>query len=309
MDCGYFYHGLFAQHDMGQGHPESPQRVVAVHQALHDAGLLARLKTIAFTSASDAQLLRVHQASYLEQLTAASPLKGMVALDADTSMNPYSLSSARLASGAAVAAVQGIASGQFKRAFCNVRPPGHHAQTDRAMGFCFFNHIAVAAMHAQTLGFERVAVIDWDVHHGNGTEQALAGRANCLMLGSFQHPFYPGSGRVALADNIFNAPLPAGSSGDSIRCIVEQHWWPRLNQFKPQLILLSAGFDAHTDDTMSGLHWTDQDYLWLSQQVVDMANQHCQGRMVSLLEGGYDLASLQRCTTIHIEQLLTPIFD
>ncbi len=305
MNCAYFYDPLFAQHDMGAGHPECPQRVEQIHQALVDNGLIAQLLQPAFGDVPDAALLRVHSAQYLAHLAKVSPLQGRVALDADTSLNAFSLPSARRAAGAGIAAIDALASGAVNRAFCNVRPPGHHAEPTHAMGFCIFNNVAVAAKYAQDKGFKRVAIIDWDVHHGNGTESMLAEQPDLLMLGSFQHPFYPGTGVSALGANIFNAPLNPGTDGSAMRQAVNDLWWPQINGFKPDLIIVSAGFDAHIDDDMSSLRWTDDDYFWLSQEVLQMAQKHSGGRLIAMLEGGYDIPALARCTTILVKQLLT----
>jgi acetoin utilization deacetylase AcuC-like enzyme len=305
MNCAYFYDPLFAQHDMGIGHPECPARVQVIHQALIDANLLSQLLQPAFADAPDGALLRVHSASYLAHLAKVSPMQGRVALDADTSLNTFSLAAARRAAGAGMAAIDALASGEVNTAFCNVRPPGHHAEPTHAMGFCIFNNVAVAAKHAQDKGFKRVAIIDWDVHHGNGTESMLANQPNLIMLGSFQHPFYPGSGAPAQGANIFNAPLSAGTDGTAMRQAVTDLWWPKINEFKPDLIIVSAGFDAHVDDDMSALRWTDADYVWLSQQVIQMARHHTGGKLIAMLEGGYDLPALARCTTILVKQLLT----
>lgn len=304
MSCAYFYDAALALHDMGAGHPECPQRIQVIHSALQQQSYFNSLLKPRFQPAQPEAILRVHSEQYLEHLHRVSPNLGMAILDADTSMNVNSLSNALLAAGAGIAAVEGLVAKQFTRAFCNVRPPGHHAVPDHAMGFCFFNNVAIAALHAQTLGLERIAILDWDVHHGNGTEVMLAGQKNLLMLGSFQHPFYPGSGAPPLADNIVNVPLPAGSNGAAVRSAATNVWWPRLEQFKPDLIIVSAGFDAHQDDSMSSLQWSDDDYRWLTEQVVAMAQRYCQGRVVSMLEGGYDLAALARCAVLHVQQLV-----
>jgi acetoin utilization deacetylase AcuC-like enzyme len=309
MNCAYFYNPLFALHDMGAGHPECPQRVQVIDQALRLSGWLAAQQGAVhcanFDDAPEQALLAVHTDTYLRQLTQSNPQEGLVSLDADTALNRHSLAAARRAAGAGVAAIDGLVAGQFKRAFCNVRPPGHHAEPDHAMGFCIFNNVAITAKYAQVNGFDRVAVLDWDVHHGNGTETMLANQPGLLMLGSFQHPFYPGGGVPNLASNTLNEPLPAGSDGSSIRAVVKWQWWPALTAFKPQLIIISAGFDAHIDDAMSGLRWSDDDYAWLTAEVVAMANTFCDGKIVSILEGGYDLSALARCTKLHMEQLLT----
>jgi acetoin utilization deacetylase AcuC-like enzyme len=286
---------------MGAGHPESPDRVRLVHQHLVNSGLLGKSIELQSQPAEDEDLLRVHPPHYIDRVHDIAPLDGTVSLDPDTIMNQYSLSAAKLAAGAGVMAVKAVLAGEVDRAFCNIRPPGHHAETSRAMGFCIFNNVAIAAAYALANGVERVAIIDWDVHHGNGTESWVAREPSALMLGSFQHPFYPGTGYQPMASNVFNAPLAAGSDGAAMRAAVREQWWPRIDAFAPELIFISAGFDAHQDDDMSGLRWDDADYQWLSEQVLTMAHKHSQGRIVSMLEGGYDLASLQRCVGTHVK--------
>jgi acetoin utilization deacetylase AcuC-like enzyme len=299
----YLTHPDCVKHDMGAGHPECPDRVRLVHQHLSNSGLLNKVIELEPQAALDADLLRVHSANYLERVHQIAPLVGMVALDPDTTMNPHTLTAAKLAAGAGVMAVKAVLAGQINRAFCNVRPPGHHAEPTRAMGFCFFNNIAIAAAYALANGVKRVAIIDWDVHHGNGTESWVAQEPRALMLGSFQHPFYPGTGDRPMADNVCNVPLPSGSNGAAMRAAVIDQWWPRIDAFAPELIFISAGFDAHQDDDMSALQWDDADYQWLTKQVLAMAQKHSQGRIVSMLEGGYDLAALQRCVADHVKTL------
>ncbi len=299
----YITHADCVKHDMGDGHPECPDRVRLVHDYLQHSTLLTGQLELQAVRATKQQLARVHPENYIHQVHQMSPTSGRQYLDPDTSMNEFSLGAALLAAGAGVQAVDLILAQKAKRVFCNVRPPGHHAEPDRSMGFCIFNNIAIAAAHALEHGIERVAIIDWDVHHGNGTETWVASESRALMLGSFQHPFYPGTGDQALASNIFNAPLLAGSDGVAMRAAVLEQWWPRLNAFAPQLIFISAGFDAHRDDSMSALQWDDSDYEWLSEQVKAMANQFCSGRLVSMLEGGYDLSALQRCVADHVRSL------
>jgi acetoin utilization deacetylase AcuC-like enzyme len=297
----YITHPDCVKHDMGAGHPECPDRVRLVHQHLVTSGLLGSTIELQSQPAVDEDLLRVHPPHYLDRVYEIAPLVGMVSLDPDTTMNQHSLSAAKLAAGAGVMAVKAVLAGQIDRAFCNVRPPGHHAEPSRAMGFCIFNNIAIAAAYALANGVRRVAIIDWDVHHGNGTESWVAQEPGALMIGSFQHPFYPGTGDQPLADNVFNTPLPTGSNGAAMRAAVLEQWWPRIDAFAPELIFISAGFDAHQDDDMSSLRWDDADYQWLIEQVLAMAQKHSQGRIVSMLEGGYDLAALQRCVGTHVK--------
>ncbi|MCY1291806.1 Histone deacetylase-like amidohydrolase [compost metagenome] len=247
----------------------------------------------------------MHRPDYVDSLESASPASGYYPIDPDTSMNAHTLSAARLAAGAAVAATDAVISGEFENAFCCVRPPGHHAEPDRAMGFCFFNNVAIAARHAlQAHGLERVAIVDFDVHHGNGTESAFRGDEHVLMCSFFQHPFYPYSGTEHLAANMANIPLPAYTNGMAVREVVETIWLPRLHEFRPQMLFISAGFDAHREDDLGQMGLVEQDYAWITGQLVDVARMHAQGRIVSCLEGGYNLSALGRSVLAHLKVLL-----
>jgi acetoin utilization deacetylase AcuC-like enzyme len=220
-------------------------------------------------------------------------------------MNAYTLEAALRSAGAGILATDLVMSGDAKRAFCNVRPPGHHAEKDTAMGFCFFNNIAVAAMHAiEHHGLERVAIVDFDVHHGNGTEDILAENENVLFCSTYQHPFYPGYAGKSVEKQVVNVPLPEGTSGPEFRFAVQKHWLPALSEFKPQLILISAGFDAHKDDEMGGFTLVDDDYVWVSKKICAIADEFAEGRIVSMLEGGYNLQALARCATAHVRVMM-----
>ncbi len=303
--CAYISHPSSLLHEMGPGHPESPQRARAIEKTLENVGLLARMTRYTAPAASDAQLQRVHAASHLRAMADKSPVIGYRAFDADTVMNPYTATAARHAAGALVLAVDLVLRGEMLRAFCNVRPPGHHAEAARAMGFCFFNNVAVGAAHAlaeHTL--ERVAVIDFDVHHGNGTEAMFAGQPSVLMVSTFQSPLYPYSGERPRGKNMVNVPLPAGANGTHLRKAVEDIWLPALEQFAPQLLFISAGFDAHRADPLANLNWVEADYFWVTRQLVAVANQHCAGRIVSTLEGGYALDALATSAAAHVRALL-----
>ncbi len=291
---------------MGAGHPECPDRVRVIDQSLRQNGLLQSLDSKLAPKASDEQILRVHSAEHLLGLRAVSPKVGYAALDPDTTMNPHTLEAALFACGAGASAVDQILAGNAVRAFCNVRPPGHHAQRNRAMGFCFFNSIAVAAAHALAGGLERVCMIDFDVHHGNGTEDIFANDERVLMLSTFQTRLYPFSGDHPLGKNMMHCPLTSGSDGQALREAVLQHWWPAIESFKPQMIFVSAGFDAHQADQLASIQWNDQDYVWVTEQIVKMADQFAQGRIVSMLEGGYDLNALARCASLHVAGLCQP---
>jgi len=246
----------------------------------------------------------VHPLEYVRAIAEAAPQAGTVHLDPDTAMNPWSLQAALRAAGAAVLAVDLVLSKKAKTAFCSVRPPGHHACRARPMGFCIFNNVAVAARHAvQAHGLERVAIVDFDVHHGNGTEDIFENDAAVLMASTFQHPFYPYSGTEDPAPNMVNIPLAAGAGSREFRQAVREAWLPALEEFRPQLILFSAGFDAHAEDDMAMLRFTDGDYAWVTGQVKAIAERYAQGRMVSMLEGGYALSALGRSVVQHIRVL------
>ena len=247
----------------------------------------------------------VHSPAYVDEIYRLAPEAGHVWIDGDTAMNKHSLTAALRAAGAAKLGVDLVTNGQAAQAFCAVRPPGHHAERDRAMGFCLFNNVAVGAYHAlETHGFSRVAIVDFDVHHGNGTEDAVHGDQRILFCSSFQHPFYPHSGYDSQASNLVHLPLEAGSDGRIFRAVVERHWLPRIEQFAPELILISAGFDAHRADAMAGLNLLESDYAWVTQQLLAQALQSAQGRIVSLLEGGYDLHALASCVEVHLKAFL-----
>jgi acetoin utilization deacetylase AcuC-like enzyme len=289
---------------MGAHHPESPQRLGAIGDQLIASGLDAQLAHYEAPLATDEQLARVHPMDYVRAIRDAAPSRGSVHLDPDTAMNPYTLSAALRAAGAAVLATDLVMKNSVRAAFASVRPPGHHACRARPMGFCIFNNVAVAAKHAlEAHGLERVAVIDFDVHHGNGTEDIFEGDPQVLMASIFQHPFYPYSGTEDPAGNMFNVPLAAGSGGRELRQAVNEVWLPALDDFRPELVLFSAGFDAHAEDDMAMLRFVDSDYAWVTQQVKAVADRHADGRIVSVLEGGYSLPALGRSAVQHLRVL------
>jgi len=307
MLVGYTYDPIYARHDMGEGHPECPERVLAIDAHLRSVGLFQQLACFDAKPASREDVLRAHEQNYVDRVFTLAPRAGQTQqLDADTAMNESTLPAALTAAGAAIAAVDHVLDGSFIRAFCNVRPPGHHAESNRAMGFCIFNSIAIAARYACSVrGLRRVAVVDWDVHHGNGTEEILAGDAHVFMVHSFQSPLYPYSGIEALGDNTCNVPLAPYSDGATLR----QRWIneaiPALEAFDPELILISAGFDAHRDDPLAQLKWTEQDYAWATEQLHQLSlRSAAQGRIVSLLEGGYNLKALALSVEAHIRGLI-----
>lgn len=249
------------------------------------------------------QLALVHPPRYVEALEQLSPAEGIVHVDPDTAMCPGTLQAAFRAAGAVVKAADLVIDGTASNAFCSVRPPGHHAESRRAMGFCFFNNLGVGVAHALSRGIERIAVADFDVHHGNGTEELFHDNAKVMMVSIFQHPFYPYCGDAPSGDNMCNVPLKAGSTGDALRQAVEEKWLPALDAFKPQMIFISAGFDAHREDEMASLGLVEDDYAWVTQQLMNVANRHSQGRIVSVLEGGYDLSALGRSVAAHVKTL------
>ena len=304
MTTAYITHRDFHLHDMGAGHPECPARIAAVDDQLIAGGVMPHLKQAEAPKAKREHTERVHDAGYLDVLEESSPSEGMIYLDPDTAMNPHSLDAALRAAGAGVLATDQVANGEVENAFCGVRPPGHHAERGRAMGFCMINSVAVAAAHAlEHHRFERVAVIDFDVHHGNGTEDIFRDDARVMMASTFQHPFYPGSGIEGRSERMVNIPLAAGSDGRALRAAVEQHWLPALNAFKPEMLFISAGFDAHREDPLAMLNWNEADYIWVTQQLVALAKTHAGGRIVSMLEGGYNLSALGRSAAAHVKTL------
>lgn len=302
----FFTHPVFFRHEMGPHHPECPERLWAIHDHLTRKGLMALLDSREPAEAADDAILRVHSMAHLERLTESVPHERPYrAIDPDTAMNAHTLHAAYLACGAVIEAVDSVIGGRARNAFCAVRPPGHHAERDQAMGFCFFNNIAVAAAHAlEKHGLERVLIVDFDVHHGNGTENIFADDERVLMVSTFEQAIYPFSGDIPLGGNMVNVPLAAYSDGAAMRRAVLEQWMPAIHRFEPQLILVSAGFDAHREDDMSHLMWSDQDYAWVSEQLVRIAGRFCSGRLVSSLEGGYSIEALARCVGHHVDALL-----
>ena len=291
-------------HDMGSFHPESPARLAAINDHLIAQGLDHYLVHYEAPLATFEQLLRVHSASHLERLKRNSPALGIFHLDPDTAMNPHTWQAALRSAGAGVMAVDLVMAHEVQNAFCAVRPPGHHAERAKAMGFCFFNNIAVAAAHAlKAHGLARVAIVDFDVHHGNGTEDCFGNNEQVLMVGMFQHPFYPYSGTDDPAPNMLNVPLPGGTGSDEFRQMVKEVWLPRLRLFKPEMILISAGFDAHYEDDLGGMKLFEKDYTWVTEQLKQIADEGAQGRIVSMLEGGYVLSALARSVAAHVKVL------
>ena len=305
MSTAYISHPSFLKHEMGPGHPECPDRLAAIHDHLLMQGLLDLMPPYDAPRATYAQVGRVHDALYVAELEAAVPSDGYVHLDPDTAMNPHTLTAAWHAAGAAVLGAELVARGEVQSAFCCVRPPGHHAERHQAMGFCFFNNVAVGVAHAlATLGVDRVALIDFDVHHGNGSENIFAGDERVLMVSTFEQHLYPFSGDVPQGPNMINVPLASRTRGDAMRRAVAERWLPVLDKFAPEMVFISAGFDAHRDDDMANLGWVEADYAWVTREVMRIARRHANGRVVSLLEGGYNLPALARSVAAHVKVLM-----
>ncbi len=308
MSTAFFSHPDCRLHDMGAGHPECPQRLAAIDDYLIASGLDIALDRREAPLASLRDLGFAHSSGHvdevcdvLERLEASGE---MHAFDPDTSGGPGTLKAALRAAGAAVAATNAVLDGEVENAFCAVRPPGHHATRDAAMGFCFFNNVAVAARHALDVrGLQRVAIVDFDVHHGNGTEDIIAGDDRVLMASFFQHPLYPYSGAVPKGTNMINVPIPPYTRGAEIRELIEANWMPRLEEFRPEMIFISAGFDAHREDDLGQLGLVEADYEWITLRIMGVAERHAQGRIVSCLEGGYHLGALARSVATHLRAL------
>lgn len=293
-------------HEMSPGHPECPQRIDVINDQLMKQDLFDYLQHHEAPKADKQHLLLAHTEPYVDLIHAKAPASGTVQLDADTAMNPFSLDAGLRAAGAGTLAVDLVCEGKADNAFCLTRPPGHHAEKIQAMGFCFFGNIAIAARHAiHKYGLERIAILDFDVHHGNGTEDIVDGDPNILFCSSFQHPFYPGAYRDNVADQRINVPLASGSGSVEFRHAISSIWLPALEAFKPQMIMISAGFDAHSEDPLASLHLLDDDFVWITQQIMDVADRHCDGKIVSMLEGGYALPALSRCAAAHIRGLMS----
>lgn len=309
---GFFTHSDCRRHEMGEGHPECAQRLDAIEDRLLVSGVADALdrREAPLAALADVELahgrmfvasLRGTSERLREEIEAGGPTHAQI--DPDTAMNAHTWNAALRATGAALAATDAVLAGDLENAFCSVRPPGHHACRDQAMGFCFFNSVAVAAKYAlERHGLQRVAIVDFDVHHGNGTEDIVAGDERILMVGFFQHPFYPYGSRSE-ATNLVNLPVPAFTKGARIRELVESAWIPRLEAHRPQMVFISAGFDAHRDDDLGQLGLVEQDYAWITSRIKDVARRHADKRIVSCLEGGYNLSALGRSVEAHLRVL------
>ncbi|MBL0424517.1 histone deacetylase family protein [Ramlibacter alkalitolerans] len=310
---GFYTHPDCRRHDMGRGHPECPERLDAIEDRMLAARLLDVVERREAPLASTDSLERAHDRMHVaairglaDELREQEDAGGtdLVYIDPDTALNRHTWNAVLRAAGAAMAATDAVIAGELENAFCAVRPPGHHACRSRAMGFCFFNNVAVAALYAlERHALQRVAIVDFDVHHGNGTEDIFSGDPRVLMVGIFQHPFYPYSGADAKAQNMLNVPVPAYTRGPAIREIVETAWLPRLEEFRPEMIFISAGFDAHREDDLGQLGMVEADYAWITQKLREVARKHARGRIVSCLEGGYNLDALGRSVEAHVRAL------
>ncbi|MGX4641752.1 histone deacetylase family protein [Massilia sp. SYSU DXS3249] len=306
MSTAIYSHPDCLKHDMGDWHPESPSRLQAIEDQLILARLDGLLERRLAPLAEIPAVLRNHTEGALALVRDNTPKEpGTVyPLDGDTLLCHASYDAALRAAGAALAATDAVLAGEIDNAFCSTRPPGHHARPNEPMGFCFFNNVAIAARHAmESHGLERVAIVDFDVHHGNGTVDAFRDDPRVLMASFFQHPFYPYTAPEPITATCVNVPVPAGSGGDVVRQVVQEYWLPALHAHRPQIIFISAGFDAHRDDDMGGMALVEADYAWITRQVMAVAREHAQGRIVSCLEGGYDLSALGRSVVAHIKVL------
>ncbi len=305
MLSAFITHADCARHEMGPHHPECPERLAAIQDHLLVKGLLDYMLPHDAPLATEEQLSQAHSALYVKEILASSPTEGYFHVDPDTNMNPHTAQAALRAAGAAVLATDLVIKGDVPTAFCSVRPPGHHAEYDAGMGFCFFNNIAVGARHALNVhGLERVAVIDFDVHHGNGSESIFKGDERVLMCSIYEKGLYPFTGENSYGPNMINIGLPSRSGGDKFREAVTEHWIPALNAFKPEMIFISAGFDAHREDDMGNLGFVEADYAWVTQQLMAVAKMHAKGRIVSSLEGGYVMSPLARSVAAHVKVLI-----
>ncbi len=308
---GLVYDPRYLEHDMGMGHPESPNRLRAIVQRLEQSGTMAQLTRIAPRIAEDEWITQVHTAAYLASLKQQAPASGRVSLDPDTSMSPGSFTAAYLAAGGALAGIDAIMNKQVEHAFCAVRPPGHHAESGRAMGFCLLNNVAIAARYAQKKhGLSRILIVDWDVHHGNGTQHSFEDDPSILFFSTHQFPHYPGTGRESERGRgagegaTVNVPMESGEGDDEYRAVFHNVLVPAAEKFKPELVIISAGFDAHKDDPLASMGLTETGYAELTGIVAGIATTHAQGRILSSLEGGYNLTALAASVDAHVRALL-----
>ena len=305
MTAAFITHSACIKHEMGLNHPECPERLGAINDQLLISGLLDFMDSYDAPLATIEQISRAHSTLYVDEIIAQSPEEGYHFVDPDTKMNPFTVTAALRAAGAAIHATDLVLAGKASSAFCSVRPPGHHAEYAAAMGFCFFNNVAVGIRHALDVhGIERIALIDFDVHHGNGSEDIFHDDERVLMCSIFEKGIYPFSGEEAKGPNMVNVGLPSYSKGEQFREAVESKWLPALEAFQPQMIYISAGFDGHREDDMGNLGLVEADYEWVSKKLMEVADKFCQGRVVSCLEGGYVLSPLARSVVAHVKVLI-----
>ncbi len=301
----YISHPDCLLHDVGPLHTDTPERLNTISDQLIMSGLDFVLTHYDAPKATRQQLERVHEPDYIDRIFALAPDSGSIEIDGDTVMSPGTLNAALRAAGAGVMGVDLIMRGEACPVFCAVRPPGHHAEAGKAMGFCLFNNIAVAAAHAlEEYGCQRIAIVDFDVHHGNGTEEIFGDDDRVLFCSSFQHPFYPFTGHESDTTNLVDVPLPAGTTGAAFRAAIKNEWLPAINDFRPEFLFISAGFDAHILDDMSDIRLTEADYAWLTFELSSLAQVHANGRILSTLEGGYELGALARSVVSHLKAFL-----
>jgi acetoin utilization deacetylase AcuC-like enzyme len=305
VNTAYISHRACLNHDSGTGHPENARRLTAIDDRMIASGLFDLLRHFDAPEATARQLLRVHTQNHLDKLRSLAPARGYAQIDPDTVISPDSLTAALHAAGAVVSAVDLVIDGGMESAFCGVRPPGHHAERERAMGFCLFNNIAVGVAHAlEKHGLRKVAIVDFDIHQGNGTEDIFKDDDRVLFCSTFEHPLYPFSELLENTANRVNVPLEATAGSAEFRAAVTDQWLPALDRFQPQMVFISAGFDAHQDDDMSNVSLTDADFPWVTGQIVNVARKSASDRIVSVLEGGYELNSLARCVETHLRALM-----
>ncbi|MCK5649319.1 MAG: histone deacetylase family protein [Gammaproteobacteria bacterium] len=301
----YITHPVCLKHNTGSGHPESPERLMAITEQLEFTGLHHQLIDYEAPIVKRKYLERVHTKNYLDSIKQNKPASDgdVMQLDADTVMSYHSFEAANRAAGAITLATDLVMKDEVNNAFCSVRPPGHHAKRDAAMGFCIYNNVMVGVYHALASGLERVALLDFDVHHGNGSENIIADDDRILFCSIFQHPYYPYEPCQG-NKHIICSPLAEGSASEEFRAEVNNKWMPALEQFQPQMIFISAGFDAHEDDYLAGLNFTEDDYYWVTEKIVNIANKYASGRIVSSLEGGYNTEALANSVETHLLALL-----
>lgn len=306
MTTAYFSrHDICRTHDMGSYHPEAPDRLPAIEQGLELLELDTRLDHRQAPLASMEAIRQVHDHDYIDELCRQTPDTGTACIDNDTWLTPQALTAAGHAAGAGMAAVDAVMGGEADNAFCAVRPPGHHAEHDKAMGFCFFNNVAIAAHHAMAAhGLSRVAIVDFDVHHGNGIEDIFRHEPRVLYCSSYQNPFFPFTEDRSIPGHLIKSPLRAGTGGAVFRRAIERDCLPALHAQQPELIILATGFDAHRADPMADLMLEVDDFSWITRQMTEVADEYCHGRIVSILEGGYALDALAACAASHVQILL-----